>query len=135
MDFKSLIEKFAKNNGLSPLKEKKGCYTLLLEGNTVRCYSQNKKVWLESSLGSIPSEKENNDCVYQFLLTRSMGFIRDRRACLSIDTDTCQLCLHQRIYNTSLSIQDFQIAIENFGGCLSYLKELINQFKGAKPPH
>jgi len=132
MDFHSLIKAFAKNNNLAPLEEEKGRYTFILDSNTVECFSLNKHIWFESDLGSIPEKDSDANTINHLLLTRSMGFIRDQRACLSIDQKEQRYCLHQRIPLAHQTVPSLQLAIENFGGCLQYLTELMKQAKSEK---
>lgn len=134
MDFRSLLKQFAKNNNLKTLKEEEGRYTLFLDGNTVICYYRNQQAWFETDLGAA-HEGSDADALNQLLLSRSMGFIRDQRACLSIDQETQHYCLHQRLTIDNLTPQDFQQALENFGGCLQYVTELIKQGRNSTPTH
>ena len=124
MDFQSLMNKIYKNNNLSQTPQQDGRYQLRLDGHTISCYHRNKYAYLEADLGKI-NEGQTHDDLNQLLLARSLGFIRDMRACLSIDQDSEHYCLHQRIAMSHITPQNFQTTLEDFGGCLRYLKELM----------
>ncbi|MCY4330643.1 MAG: CesT family type III secretion system chaperone [Endozoicomonadaceae bacterium] len=127
MDFKALMTQFAKNNHLDSLTEEKGRYTLIFGDHDVFCYSRNKCIWLEADLGKIAENTRDQAVANNLLLTRSTGFIRDERACLSIDEETQHYYLHQRILLANITPQNFQQSAEQFGGCLCYVADLIKQ--------
>lgn len=127
MEFKTLIMQFAKSNNLNTLKEESGRYTLVMGGQDVYCYSRNKCVWLETDLGKIAHDAQQLADLNKLLLTRSIGFVRDERACLSIDEETQRYSLHQRIALAHITPQAFQKAVEQFGGCYQYIADLIKQ--------
>ena len=81
-------------------------------------------MWLEVDLGKTVENTQDLVLSNKLLLTRSVGFIRDERACLSIDEETQHYNLHQRILLAHITPQAFQKAIEQFGGCLCYVSDL-----------
>ena len=129
-DINTLIKQFARNNGLSELQEKDGRYTLYLDGNEIHCHGRNQQLWLEAEFNMTGT----NDNINNLLASRSMSFIREQRACLSINEETNNYCLHQRIPMENLTSQYFQTELENFGGCYQYIQDIIQQAGGDNNP-
>ncbi len=127
MEFKQLIETIARNKNVTPLEETKDCFVFYAEDYRIACSQIDKFILIESNLGPL-SNIRNADSLTRHLLSNSIGFIRDKRACLSINKDAQHYSLHQRVSLEGLTVMLFESNLEQFATCLRYLSEEIKPF-------
>ncbi|MBE8215696.1 MAG: type III secretion system chaperone [Endozoicomonadaceae bacterium] len=126
MEFTELVNMTSQRQGVTPFEENPGHFIFYLDDYQIACYQRDKFVFIESQLGHLSGLK-NTDSLNQHLLTKSLQFIRDKRACLSI-SDQKQYMLHQRIHADKLTVALFQTSLEQFSSCLQYITDEMKPF-------
>ncbi|WP_281646236.1 CesT family type III secretion system chaperone [Parendozoicomonas sp. Alg238-R29] len=130
MNLDELITKFSRNNGIDKLENNNGRYLIEMEGVDVSCYEDGGKYYLLSDLGPLSKATGQRQSDTRLLLDKSLGLIRDQRSSLTLDEAAGVYQLYQRLPSDVL-IEDFQEAIESFGGCCLYYQGLLGQNSGS----
>ncbi len=130
MGLDELLTLFARNNDLGKLEQNNGRYQITMETADVACYEEAGQVYLLCNLGVISEGKSQRQSDNRLLLEKSMGLIRDQRGSLTMDETEGVYQLYQRMALSDLRIEQFQEAVEAFGGCCLYYQGLLGRSSG-----
>lgn len=131
MSLKILMDELIRVNQLDPVKQEGGRYTLKMNGFDVFCYTRAGRIYLESQLAALPENEARQQELAMKLAEKSLPLIRVQRACLSINEDDDHYWLHRRLNESGLQPDQFQEALESFGSCFLYVRDIINEFDGS----
>ncbi len=127
MTLDELTALFARNNGLGSLAQQDGRYRIPMEGLNIVCYQDSDKVYLIADIAPLASSERQQQSQSRLLLDKSMGLILEQRSSLTLDEERGVYQLYQRMPLDDLRIEDFQEAVEKFGGCGLYYKGFLKQ--------
>ncbi|GAA4648538.1 hypothetical protein GCM10023116_08070 [Kistimonas scapharcae] len=127
MSLTALMDELTHVNQLDPITPEEGCYTLKMNGFDVLCYTRAGRVYLEAQLAALPEGDDKRRELAMKLAEKSLPLIRAQRACLSINEDDDHYWLHRRLQESGLQLDQFQEALESFGSCFLYVRDIINE--------
>ncbi|CAM3555995.1 CesT family type III secretion system chaperone [Parendozoicomonas haliclonae] len=127
MKLDELITLFARNNGIDKPDDQNGHYLIPMEGVGIHCYQESGKICLQAEIAPLAKSEGQRQSQSRLLLEKTMGLILEQRSSLSIDEEKGIYQLYQRMPLEDLNIEDFQEAVEKFGGCGIYYKGLLGQ--------
>ncbi|MTI15273.1 type III secretion system chaperone family protein [Sansalvadorimonas verongulae] len=130
MSLDELITRFSRNNGIDKPENQNGRYLIAMEGVDISCFEDGRRYYLLANLGPLSENTGQRQSDTRLLLDKSLGLIRDQRSSLTLDEAAGVYQLYQRL-PTDVQIEDFQEAIESFGGCCLYYQGLLGQSSGS----
>ena len=132
MSLDELIAKFSRNNGIDKPEPENNRYVIAMEGVDIFSFEEGGVFYLLANLGPLSKATGQRQSDTRLLLDKSIGLIRDHRSSLTLDESEGTYQLYQRMPK-DISIEDFQEAVETFGGCCLYYQGLLGQSAGFSP--
>ena len=126
MDYRKIMKKIAINYGVDEFENNNGKFKIILEGNTVYGSENGKYFLLEAELKTKETSRNIKDLT-EYLISKNLGLIQEHRVCLSINEQTNEFNLHQRIPTDGLTVESLENNLHKFGGCLNFFIELTKQ--------
>ena len=136
MSLDELLTTFFRNNGIDKPESQNERYLIAMEGVDISCFEEGGRYYLLANLGPLSQAAGQRQSDARLLLDKSLGLSRDQRSSLTLDETVGVYQLYQRL-PADVQIDDFQEAIESFGGCCLYYQGLLAQssgYQGALPP-
>ena len=134
MNLDELIGQFAKNNGIDKPTLEHGYYHIYMEGVEVLCSQASGVLLIEAAVAPLAKYKGQRGADNRRLLEKSLGLIRNQRCCLTLNEESGEYWLYQRVAMDDLRVDAFQEYIESFGGCCLYYKGLFSQGESGPSP-
>ncbi|MCL6269007.1 CesT family type III secretion system chaperone [Sansalvadorimonas sp. 2012CJ34-2] len=134
MDLDELMTRFASNNGIDKPDSTDGKYLIAMEGVGINCFSEAGKLCLMADIAPVSKSGGQRGADSRLLLDKSLGVIRNQRSSITLDEETGQYKLYQRVAMDQVSPESFQEMIEAFGGCSLYYKGLFGKSPSGPAP-
>ncbi|MEZ5581692.1 MAG: CesT family type III secretion system chaperone [Candidatus Competibacteraceae bacterium] len=120
-----LAAQFAERRQLNePHRDEQGRYYFLFDGSLeVALFQTGDRIYLEGRLAPIPADNLQAEAVLTRNLKRHLARLRDKQEVLSMDPEDGRLVLFRQLSARSLSILDFEQAMESFVNGLAFWSE------------
>lgn len=125
MTLDELMTRFARNNGIELPKPDNGRYQIPLEGVAIECFQEGDKVCLLTEVAPLAKSEAQQQSQSRLLLEKTIGLIQEQRCALTLDEQSQTYQLYQRLSLQELRLEEFQEAVEKFGGCVLYYKNIL----------
>jgi hypothetical protein len=121
----TLAAQFAERRQLNqPQRVEQGRYYFLFDGSLeVALFQTGDRIYLEGRLEAIPADNLQAEAVLTRNLKRHLARLQDKQEVLSMDPEDGRLVLFRQLPARSLSILDFEQAMEAFVNGLAFWSE------------